>query len=62
MAYLAMQDRNLPTPLADLVPRGTVAGYRTDFAAMPDDMLALLACRGEQLVRTLLPHYCPSLR
>jgi NTE family protein len=61
MAYLAMRDSNLPVPLADLVPRESVAGYRTDFAPMSPDTLTLLATRGEQLTRALLPYYCPGL-
>lgn len=61
MAYLAMRDANLPVPLADLVPRDAVASYRTDFAPMSAEMVMLLAGRGEQLVRTLLPYYCPGL-
>lgn len=60
-AYLGMQDAHLPTEVADLVPRDAVTGYPTDFAAMSRVHMNAIALRGEQLVRTLLPHYCPSL-
>lgn len=60
-AYLGMQDDRLPVPPVDLVPRGAVARYPTDFRAMSQDDLNALSTRGEQLVRALLPHYCPSL-
>jgi NTE family protein len=61
LAYLGMRDERLPAPLADLVPRDRVVGYPTDFKAMTQTDLDLLALRGEQLVRTLLPVYCPQL-
>jgi NTE family protein len=61
LAYLGMRDERLPVPLADLIPRDRVAGYPTDFKAMTQANLDLLALRGEQLVRTLLPSYCPQL-
>jgi NTE family protein len=61
LAYLGMRDERLPAPLADLVHRDQVAGFPTDFKAMAQADLDLLALRGEQLVRTLLPTYCPKL-
>jgi NTE family protein len=61
LAYLGMRDERLPVPLADLIPRHQVAGYPTDFKAMTSADLNLLTLRGEQLVRTLLPTYCPQL-
>ena len=61
MAYLGMRDDRLPVPLADLVPRQCVAAYGTNFAAMSHDNLNMLATRGEQLVRTVLPVNCPDL-
>jgi len=61
MAYLGMRDDRLPAPVADLVPRAAVASYPTNFAAMHRDDLQELATRGEQLVRSLLPTYCPEL-
>jgi predicted acylesterase/phospholipase RssA len=60
-AYLGMRDDRLPVPPVDLVPRGAVASYPTDFRAMSQDDLDALSTRGEQLVRALLPQYCPSL-
>jgi len=60
-AYLGMHDERVPVPVADLVPRDAVAWYPTDFRAMPQSDLDALSTRGEQLVRTLLPRYCPSL-
>ncbi len=60
-AYLGMRDDRLPVPVADLVPREVVAGYPTDFRAMRVEDLDALATRGEQLVRTLVPYYCPTL-
>jgi NTE family protein len=61
LAYLGMPDHRIPTPLADLVSRDSVASYGTNFAAMATVDLQLLATRGEQLVRTLLPAYCANL-
>ncbi len=61
MAYLAMDDAQLPIPLADLVPRDAVAAYPTNFAAMAAEDISALAMRGEQLTRALLPVYCPDL-
>ncbi len=61
MAYLGMRDDRLPVPIADLVPRDSVASYGTNFAAMSQKNLDLLSARGEQLIRSLLPLYCPQL-
>jgi NTE family protein len=61
MAYLGMRDDRLPVPLADLAPRDLVATYPTNLAAMSQCDLDLLSTRGEQLIRTLLPIYCPDL-
>jgi len=61
MAYLGMPDHHLPVPIADLVPREAVARYGTNFARMSHENLDLLSTRGEQLVRSLLPVYCPDL-
>jgi predicted acylesterase/phospholipase RssA len=60
-AYLGMHDDRLPIPIADLVPRATVASYPTNFRAMTREDLNALSTRGEQLVRALLPHYCSAL-
>lgn len=59
--YLAMRDRRLPRPVADLVGRDEVVGYPTNFAAMHTDDLRRLTTRGEQLTRTLMSYYCPEL-
>lgn len=61
MAYLGQRDNLLPSPLADLVPAEAVAGYPTNFAAMSPSDFTALTTRGEQLIRALLPHYCPEL-
>ncbi len=61
MAYLGMRDDRLPVPVADLIPRQAVADYGTNFSAMRQRDLDNLATRGEQLMRSLLPAYCPSL-
>lgn len=60
-AYLATPDHKLPAPVADLVPRSDVVSYPTNFAAMTEENLYRLTTRGEQLVRLLLPSYCPAL-
>jgi len=61
MAYLGMRDDRLPKPVDGLVRRESVAAYPTNFAAMSQENLKLLSRRGEQLVRALLPIYCPEL-
>jgi predicted acylesterase/phospholipase RssA len=62
MAYLGMADNKLPVPVADLIPRQAVAEYGTNFSAMSTTDFDNIASRGEQLIRVLLPHYCPELR
>ncbi len=54
--YLGTNDRKLP-PVADLVPRETIAHYPTNFAKMPADMLEALSVRAEQITRTLAAEY-----
>ena len=61
MAYLGMRDERIPVPVADLVPHERVATYPTNFAAMSTRDLDALTLRGEQLIRALLPIYCPRL-
>jgi hypothetical protein len=61
MAYLGMRDERLPVPLVDLVSRESVTSCGTNFAAMSRYDLELLSTRGEQLLRSLLPLYCPEL-
>lgn len=61
MAYLGQNDSRLPRPLADLVPADRTSRYPTNFAAMPSAAFVAIATRGEQLMRLLLPYYCPDL-
>lgn len=60
-AYLGMDDRRLPVPVSDLVPRDRISGYPTNFAAMAPRALTEISVRGEQLARSLLSYYCPEL-
>jgi predicted acylesterase/phospholipase RssA len=60
-SYLGMPDERVPVPVADLVPVAEVQRYPTDFSAMTEGDLQLIATRGEQLTRTLLAHYCSNL-
>jgi NTE family protein len=60
-AYLGMRDARLPVPIADLVERGEVAEYPTNFARMAPADLEAIANRGEQLTRALIEFYCPAL-
>jgi NTE family protein len=57
MAYLGQDDAKLPAPPPDLVPRSAVQDYPTDFSAMPEESIDLLATRGEQLTRLLVSRY-----
>jgi NTE family protein len=61
LAYLGQQDSKLPYKIAELVPRESVVKYPTDFSAMSDEDIEMLANRGEQLTRTLLSHHRPDL-
>jgi len=61
MPYLGQQDRALPSPPNDLVPREAVSSYPTNFAPMGPDALTKLVTRGEQLTQTLLDTYLPEL-
>jgi NTE family protein len=45
----------------DLPLSAEVADYPTDFAAMSEETIELLAARGEKLTRLLLDFYCPEL-
>lgn len=60
-SYLGLHDQRLPWAPPQLVPRRAVEGYPTDFSAMSETNIALLADRGEQVTRLLLSHYCPEL-
>lgn len=61
MPYLGQNDRALPQPPADLISREQVADYPTNFAAMSDENIELIAGRGEQLTRLLIQRWCPEL-
>jgi NTE family protein len=61
MPYLGQQDRALPILPVDLPLRAEVAHYPTDFAAMSEETVELLARRGEKLTRLLIDFYCPEL-
>lgn len=60
-SYLGMSDRNMPVPVADLVPVSRVASYPTRFRPIAPDDLAALTTRGEQLTRALIEFYLPAL-
>jgi NTE family protein len=59
--YLGQNDRALPLIPADMPRRDEVVDYPTDFAAMTNEAIELLATRGEKLTRLLLDFYCPEL-
>jgi NTE family protein len=61
LSYLGQQDSALPCPVPALVTRDQVYGYPTNFAAMAEKDIQLIATRGEQLTRMLLAFYCPEL-
>ena len=61
MAFLGMNDRNLPIRPPDLVPRERVVGYPTDFSSMTGEHLDLLSRRGEQLTRLVIESHCPDI-
>ena len=60
-SYLGQQDHSLPFCPPDLVARGEVLHYPTDFSPMSEVDIELLSRRGEQLTRMLVEHYCPEL-
>jgi integrative and conjugative element protein (TIGR02256 family) len=59
--YLGQSDSALPLIPADLPRRAEVIDYPTDFAAMTEETIELLAGRGEKLTRLLVDFYCPEL-
>lgn len=61
LPYLGQIDEALPWRPSQLVPRSSVIGYPTDFAAMPEKWINMLSDRGEQLTRTLVSHNLPQL-
>jgi len=58
---LDMLDEHLLFPLADLITRDRVMSIPSSLSPLSDNDLELLAIRGEQLVRMLVPHLCPDL-
>ncbi len=61
LAYLGQQDKALPSPPTDLVPREEV-DYPTNFCAMTDEKIGRCSKRGEQLMTLLIDAYCRELR
>lgn len=61
MIYLGQQDQKLPFLPPDLVSRGQVRDYPTDFAPMSASNLALLSRRGEQLTHVIVERYLADL-
>jgi NTE family protein len=61
LPYLGQQEYELPVVPVDLPLRAAVVDYPTDFAAMSEAAIELLAARGEKLTRLLLDFYCPEL-
>jgi predicted acylesterase/phospholipase RssA len=61
LSYLGQQDDRLPHRPTDLVPREHVVNYPTDFSAMRNEDIEMLARRGEVLTRLLIAEYCPEL-
>jgi NTE family protein len=59
--YLGQQDRQLPSPPADLVRREEAHAYPTNFNAMADEWIERLSLRGEQLTICLTRAYLPHL-
>jgi NTE family protein len=55
--YLDQADDLLTCAPADLIPRGDVSDYPTDFYAMTDEWAERLIRRGEQVTRALLDQY-----
>ena len=61
LPYLDQDDGALLYPPADLVRRAEVAGYPTDFNAMPADWIEKLSKRGEQLTLAVIREHAPEL-
>ena len=61
LPYLDQDDSNLTFPPPDLVSRGTVADYPTDFSAMPVPWIEALSKRGEQLTLAVIREHAPEL-
>jgi NTE family protein len=58
---LDMADADLPYPLSDLITQNRVASLEVSLSPLSESDVDHLATRGEQLVRMLLPLWCPDL-
>lgn len=61
LPYIDQDDEKLACVPLDLVKRTEVAGYPTDFSAMPEKWIERLSKRGEQLTLSLLCEHAPEL-
>lgn len=61
MPYLDQDDDKLKFAPPDLVPRAAVAGYGTNFSAMPQEWIEKLSKRGEQLTLAVIREHAPEL-
>jgi len=61
LPYLDQDDERLAFPPADLVRRASVAGYPTNFFAMPDEWIERLSKRGEQLTLAVIREHASHL-
>lgn len=58
--YLGQKDERLACAPSDLISAREVAGYPTDFSAMPSEWIDKLVKRGEQLTHALLAEHWSS--
>lgn len=61
LPYLGQRDASLRFPPSDLVRCEEVAGYPTNFSAMPAEWIERLSRRGEQLVHALVRENWPEM-
>lgn len=61
LPMLDQDDSRLAYPPADLVSRGSVADYPTDFSAMSPDWIEKLSRRGEQITLAVIQEHAPDL-
>lgn len=61
LPYLDQADERLQYAPPDLVRRGEVSDYPTDFSAMPEDRIDRLSKRGEQLTLAVIREHAPEL-
>jgi len=61
LPYIDQDDEKLTYAPLNLVRRAEVAGYPTDFSAMPEEWIERLSKRGEQLTLALLREHAPEL-